>query len=502
MPRHLRLVQQLVRLLEQTAGGEGDYEIIPLKHALAADAVKVVEQTFTDPTGGVRKVRVVADPGSNSLLVRANLLDLISVRRIVENSVDKAPAGGPGELAILPLKTASAVAAAKVIEQVFNDPKIDANRIRVVADAGSNRLLVRGTQQDIQEVRRLVENTIDQTPSPGAFSFETIPLTNGVASDVAKVIDQAYTDPKTGISRVRVVADAGSNAILVRAAKADLEAIRRLVQDTLDKSATGNAEFATIVLKHATATDAAKVLEQSFTDPKTGIVRVRVAADPGSNSLLVRGSPQDLLVLRRLVENTIDQTPPGAFSFETIPLTNGVASDVAKVIEQAYTDPKTNISRVRVLADAGSNSIRRRGAKPDLDAIRRLVQDTLDKSATGNAEFETIVLKHAKAPDAAKALEQTFTDPKTGIIRVRVAADAGSNSLLVRGSPQDLQVLHRLVQDTIDQPGVEQLGSRRHIHSRMLSRPTLRSFSSKHSSIPRRGPAACGSSRMPPPTPS
>ena len=97
-----------------------------------------------------------------------------------------------------------------------------------------------------------------------------------------------------------------------------------------------------------------------------------------------------------------------------------------------------------------------RGAKPDLDAIRRLVQDTLDKSATGNAEFETIMLKHAKAPDAAKALEQTFTDPKTGIIRVRVAADAGSNSLLVRGSPQDLQVLRRLVQDTIDQPGVSE----------------------------------------------
>jgi len=448
----LALVQELVRLLEQTAGGEGDYEIIPLKHALAVDAVKVIEQTFTDPTTGVRRVRVVADPGSNSLLVRANLLDLISVRRIVENSVDKAPAGGPGELAILPLKTASAADAAKIIEQVFNDPKIDANRIRVVADAGSNKLLVRGTQQDIQEVRRLVENTIDQSPT-SASSFETIPLTNGVASDIAKVLEQAYLDPKTGISRVRVVADTGSNAILVRAPKADLEAIRHLVQDTLDKPATGNAELATIALKHATATDAARVLEQSFTDPKTGIIRVRVAADAGSNSLLVRGSPQDIQVLRRLVENTIDQPPTSSSSFVTIPLTNGVASDVARVIELAYTDPKTNISRVRVLADTGSNAILVRGSKTDLDAIRRLVQETLDKSATGNAEFETIVLKHAKAPDAAKVLEQTFTDPKTGIIRVRVAADAASNSLLVRGSPQDLQVLRRLVQDTIDQPG-------------------------------------------------
>src|SRR5438094_5361419 len=98
-----------------TSPGEGDFEVIKLKYAQAADAARIIDEAFNGPKqqpgqqqqgpGGIagiaasligipgmggggrgaagaavatERVRVVADPGTNSILVRANALDFLS----------------------------------------------------------------------------------------------------------------------------------------------------------------------------------------------------------------------------------------------------------------------------------------------------------------------------------------------------------------------------------------------------------------------------------------
>src|SRR5205807_724292 len=54
-------------------------------------------------------------------------------------------------------------------------------------------------------------------------------------------------------------------------------------------------------LKKANASDAAKKIKAAFANDHTNRNSVRVAADPATNSLLVRANPHDMLKVRELV---------------------------------------------------------------------------------------------------------------------------------------------------------------------------------------------------------
>lgn len=106
-PQALDLVQDLTRLLTQTQAGDGDFEVIQLKTARAADAAKLLDEAFNGNKqqknqdmdrwffgwGREQKkveglIRVVADPSTNSLLVKASPIDMLTIRRMVAEFID------------------------------------------------------------------------------------------------------------------------------------------------------------------------------------------------------------------------------------------------------------------------------------------------------------------------------------------------------------------------------------------------------------------------------
>jgi general secretion pathway protein D len=156
-PAALAYAQELVRLLTQP-GGDGDFEIIKLKKANASDAARVIDELFNgkqqpqqggNPFGGggnrggmnqfmqqmmrqqqagmaapeTSKVRVVADPGSNSLLVRASPVEMITIRNLIKNSIDadEEPTGTQKVHPLGPFKFANASEVMQVIETVYKD---------------------------------------------------------------------------------------------------------------------------------------------------------------------------------------------------------------------------------------------------------------------------------------------------------------------------------------------------------------------------------------------
>jgi RNA polymerase sigma factor (sigma-70 family) len=66
----------------------GDFEVISLQHARAAEVAKILEQLFNGPSNKLERVRVVADPATNSILIRAAPEDVSTVRRMLELSLD------------------------------------------------------------------------------------------------------------------------------------------------------------------------------------------------------------------------------------------------------------------------------------------------------------------------------------------------------------------------------------------------------------------------------
>src|SRR5262249_3822301 len=120
-PKILDYLQDVTRLMKEQASveGEGDFHVVRLQFANAVEVARVLDEAFNGPKqqanqqpggGGGRglgffgpsagqgaqtpanprkdRIRVVADTSTNSLLVRANALDMLAIKRLLEKALD------------------------------------------------------------------------------------------------------------------------------------------------------------------------------------------------------------------------------------------------------------------------------------------------------------------------------------------------------------------------------------------------------------------------------
>ena len=115
-PAALSLVQEVVRMFTNTTTTEGDFVVLRLKHASAVDMARILDEGFNGPknnqqggggrgpgggggfnplalitgalgqaapTTRVEKIRIVADPSINALIVRGQPLDLLTMQSLL-----------------------------------------------------------------------------------------------------------------------------------------------------------------------------------------------------------------------------------------------------------------------------------------------------------------------------------------------------------------------------------------------------------------------------------
>ncbi|HEV2948450.1 MAG TPA: secretin N-terminal domain-containing protein [Gemmataceae bacterium] len=145
----LDLVQDLIRLYTQQPKGEGDFEVIPLKHANATEAAKILDEAFNGVRANAQQqpqfgnpffnfgrggaaaqatpapppeIRVVADPGTNSLLVRASPLNMERVRKLIR-TIDsgETESNAIAHIHDINLKHTTASEVASVIKDVYRE---------------------------------------------------------------------------------------------------------------------------------------------------------------------------------------------------------------------------------------------------------------------------------------------------------------------------------------------------------------------------------------------
>ncbi|MGL4421518.1 MAG: secretin N-terminal domain-containing protein, partial [Gemmataceae bacterium] len=156
----LDVINQLARMLTATPKEDSLFEVIRLKNASAEEAAKVMTEVFNGPTqassggrvgpgggGGLSgalgflgqfagigasapaapaagRIRIVADKQSNSLIVvKASLVDLALIRKLLEKAVDNGEmeGGAVARTRVIPLGYASAVQVATTIKDVFSN---------------------------------------------------------------------------------------------------------------------------------------------------------------------------------------------------------------------------------------------------------------------------------------------------------------------------------------------------------------------------------------------
>lgn len=167
-PAALAMAQEIIKLMTQATGTEGDFEVIKLKNNNAVEVAQVLDEAFNGPrqqgrggdsrggdrgsSGGfpgggfpgggfpggfsfgqaqqaagtprVERIRVVADTSTNSLLVKATPLDMLTIRSLLDRALDVGENDSRATIRthiIGPLQFAHAVDVASVIQSVYRE---------------------------------------------------------------------------------------------------------------------------------------------------------------------------------------------------------------------------------------------------------------------------------------------------------------------------------------------------------------------------------------------
>jgi type II secretory pathway component GspD/PulD (secretin) len=170
----LALAQDVVRLLTAPGPGEGDFEVIRLRHASAAAVARTLDEAFNGPQKAeippkgfgpparrADRIRVVAEPVTNSVLVRASPIDVLSIRRLIERSLDIDAAVAAADTRVRPriigpLKHAKAAEIAKVLTAVYRPAGQAEPTLTVGVDERTNSLVIRCSDALLMEIQGIV----------------------------------------------------------------------------------------------------------------------------------------------------------------------------------------------------------------------------------------------------------------------------------------------------------------------------------------------------------
>lgn len=189
-------------------------------------------------------------------------------------------------------------------------PLIDPRVGVITPYPSANLLVVTDWRSNLARIDALLRQLDQVSDEP----VQTLPLRHASARDTAKLINQLL-EQEGGAGSAKVVADARSNALLVRGNASARERVRELLaQVDVAREHVGNTEV--IYLRHARAGDVLKVLrglggQDVAASPAEGgntapaaiaLDGVRLEAEEGANAIVMLGPDSDLSTYRQIIE--------------------------------------------------------------------------------------------------------------------------------------------------------------------------------------------------------
>ena len=343
-----RVMEVIKQIEEQSEITKPDVEVVELQHADSNAVATLLEQLYEDVLSARQgEVSITSLDTPNALLLIGRTEAINGLRELIEK-IDQ-PVAESSRLRVFRLRNASAVDAEATIRDFFTDrpgtgddlrPAVGP-RVRVLADYRTNSLVISAAPRDMIEVTRLI-NDLDVEQITAQNQIKVIPLNHAIAEELAPVLQQAIngegegttndniTTPSTTLSIVAldaehnqvidsgilagavVTADAGANAIVVRAPASSMPLISELIRqldkapgiDSLVKVFTienGDATQLTTALQALFGEDAgtqgtsvgAANLPASTASSESSLVPLRFSTDIRTNSIIASGGADD-----------------------------------------------------------------------------------------------------------------------------------------------------------------------------------------------------------------
>jgi type II secretion system protein D len=442
---NVRALREVVAMLDALPVGDNVVvRFFPLNNAAAARVSAVVRDLFTQgdrlrtpvgttipamPTSEVGKalagqVAVSVDERTNTL-VAAGREEAVALVEVLVKELDSGRNAGWIEPRVIALKHADATRLSRTLTQMFQGTQ--------------------ATTPEGEALRRQIGRL--RVPAGGA--------------DAGKVDADAFAPLSTFV----VVPDTQLNALLVVGSPANIQAVTELTRMLDIPAAAAENTVRLFTLKYAAADRVATVLREVFRQQaQTGTIRAEddliLSTDLRSNTLVVSTSERSFGVVQKLIERLDAQPMDPTVGLHVVTVDEGDVTQLAPKIERLMReriDSATRAGSVRapsdsfsVQADPATRSLIVVASDENLAIVKDLVQVLVKgaQAVSGGQVTEVVQVSTGRADDLLPTVREMYVDrenAKRGPDTVRVTPNARLNSLIVRGTPEDVTAVRELV---------------------------------------------------------
>ena len=250
---------------------------------------------------------------------------------------------------------------------------------------------------------------------------------------------------------IRILADDRLNAVIATGPLSILNAAEQLVRQLDVPSGGGSARRIRVLeVRNTDAVDLATTLDELFVTADDGSTPPLIRVNAASNTLLVRASVDQFEQIERIVKDIDEASLNVARELRTVPIDPGRSSaeDVARMLERMLD--REDDDRVRIVPL--EELLRRRN---DTSESKDGGKVSMSVPASRSSGLRAMVAAVCVAMSPmAQAAESTVVTPATPPIEVPedeaeiiIAIDPETNSLVVLGSPRELDRLTSLADE-------------------------------------------------------
>jgi type II secretion system protein D len=439
-----KLIDQVLDAIDVPSSRPRKTDFVPLRFAEAEkvrDALSYFYGAFAAEadTPGKQNVSIVADPASNSLVISADEGEWAGIRELLAK-LDSEEYDASLQLKVIPLVHADSAGVAAAINDAFR-PRAEApdrpvrkgdgedeaapptvlvdgaDWVNVSAERQTNSLVISATRMNMAKVEAIVKQLdiaeFDRLPSP-----RLIPVTIGNPEQLASAIERIYAPPAGSgrdaeRSRLRIVADSGSNALIVRAPDDEYRQILAIAEALQQQAESQGLAVRLIPLKTANAGRVADAIREAFqTRAQQAKLPLSVQVDASTNGLVVAASGPLQDEIRAVVEQMDALAPAAGQAIFVIDLANVPPDSAKRVIEEIGLDKpqapgssaKVIIDPVKVSAVPGRPALIVVANPADRETILAFVRALDSEPAMAESTVRIVGLKNAAAGAVARTL--------------------------------------------------------------------------------------------------
>lgn len=490
-----------------------DMLVTPEGQRGASETIRRLSMLKKGPDGSMEEIppldlekplRLIADPGTNSLIVATVEGNIEPIGEIIR-LLDDVPSAVEMGMQIFPLEYADAQSVADLLEKMFKEGKkltdtpgdgpkgavaegpigeALAYEFNVSADPRTNILFVAGRPAQVAVAQSLVAeldvpaNTL-KFPMQLLFLGENIDATR-VSEIVRQLFDQrlkALQDRKAGPSAIEreqifLAVDVRSNSLILAASDENYREIAEMCRE-LDVAPDALIDQIRIITcTNTSAADLDSKIEQLWERKAQlrgpggqSLDRPVIIADARSNSLVIASSPEDYQEILRLVATLEAQPLSPIAGIRLLTLEHNDAKQIGDMLQNLFDErmqqrlskgqEENPSDRVATAIDPLTNTILIASSQQNFDEMTRLVS-VLDVEPDLGGIVQTFYLKFAQANNVAEKLDELFgkelydptiseSDVAERQRHVAIVADPRANAIIASASRSNLSLIEQLI---------------------------------------------------------